>query len=114
MLKNVSPTNAKSYHEYLLANSRTFITLESRIADLLIANWKIHFDTGEIKHMDFPAVIAHTRHYYTHYDERIKEYKDEKNIPFYTVEQALNLPGVEAAIIETNEKYYQPGLRRNC
>ena len=22
--------------------------------------------------MDFPAVIAYTRHYYTHYDERIK------------------------------------------
>ena len=72
MLKNVSPTNAKSYYEYLLANSRTFITLESRIADLLLANWKIHFDTGEIKQMDFPAVIAYTRHYYTHYDERIK------------------------------------------
>ena len=86
MLKNISPANAKSYHGYLLANSRTFITLESRIADLLIANWKIHFDTGEIKHMDFPAVIAHTRHYYTHYDERIKakhKVLSEEELQFY-------------------------------
>lgn len=86
MLKNISPTNAKSYHGYLLANSRTFITLESRIADLLLACWKIHFDTGEIRHMDFPAVIAHTRHYYTHYDESIKvkhKVLSEEELQFY-------------------------------
>jgi hypothetical protein len=58
---------------FLLAKSKSFITLESRIADLLLANWKIHFDTGEINRNDFPSVIAHTRNYYVHYDESIKQ-----------------------------------------
>lgn len=33
----------------------------------------IYFDTGKIKHKDYPSVIAHTRNYYIHYDESIKE-----------------------------------------
>jgi len=37
------------------------------------------------------------------YKDRIKEYRDDRKIPFYTVEEALNLPDVEAAIIETDE-----------
>lgn len=73
---------------YFMANSKMFITLESRIADLLKANWKIHFDTGEISHEDFPSVIAHTRNYYIHYDEGIKtKYRilDQEELPFYTM-----------------------------
>lgn len=73
--------------KYFIANSKSFITLESRIADLLKANWKIHFDTGEISHEDFPAVIAHTRNYYIHYDERIKaKYRilNQEELTFYT------------------------------
>jgi hypothetical protein len=58
---------------FLMANSRRFITLESRLADLLLAEFKIHFDTGNIKYYDFPNVIANTRNYYIHYDEAIKE-----------------------------------------
>ncbi|WP_407301422.1 ApeA N-terminal domain 1-containing protein [Clostridium botulinum] len=58
---------------FLMANSRRFITLESRLADLLLAEFKIHFDTGDIKYYDFPNVIANTRNYYIHYDEAIKE-----------------------------------------
>lgn len=63
---------AKQQRKFLLAKSKYFITLESRIADLLLANHKIYFDTGEIKHIDFPSVVAHTRNYYIHYDESIK------------------------------------------
>ena len=58
---------------FLLAKSKSFITLESRIADLLLATWKVYFDTGEINRDDFPSVIAHTRNYYVHYDESIKQ-----------------------------------------
>lgn len=58
---------------FLIANSYKFITLESRLADLLLAEFQIHFDTGDIKHCDFPKVIANTRNYYIHYDEAIKE-----------------------------------------
>lgn len=58
---------------FLMANSHKFITLESRLADLLLAEFKIYFDTGDIKYYDFPNVIANTRNYYIHYDERIKE-----------------------------------------
>lgn len=58
---------------FLMANSYKFITLESRLADLLLAEFQIHFDTGDIKYYDFPNVIANTRNYYIHYDESIKE-----------------------------------------
>ncbi len=40
----------------------------------------------------------------TRYEERIKEYRDDRKIPFYSVEDALNLPNLDAAIIETNEE----------
>lgn len=86
LLQNTPTSNTEKYRGFLLANSRSFITLESRIADLLLASWKIHFDTGEIKHKDFPSVIAHTRHYYTHYDEKIKEKHrvlSEEDLQFY-------------------------------
>lgn len=62
---------------FLMANSRRFVTLESRIADLLLADFNIHFDTGNIDYLDFPKVIADTRNYYIHYDEKIK---DERKI----------------------------------
>ncbi|WP_160680384.1 HEPN domain-containing protein [Clostridium sp. C8-1-8] len=58
---------------FLMANSYKFITLESRLADLLLAEFQIHFDTGDIEYYDFPNVIANTRNYYIHYDESIKE-----------------------------------------
>lgn len=59
--------------KFLMAKSSKFITLESRIADLIIADFNIHFDTGDIRYLDFPNVIANTRNYYIHYDENIKD-----------------------------------------
>lgn len=59
--------------KFLMANSYKFITLESRIADLLVADFNIYFDTGDIKYLDFPSIIANTRNYYIHYDENIKK-----------------------------------------
>ena len=35
----------------------------------------------------------------------IAEYRDERKVKLYTVEEALQLPGVEAAVIETREAY---------
>ncbi len=35
--------------------------------------------------------------------DRVKQYK-EQNIPYFSVEEALSLPGVEGAVIETEEK----------
>lgn len=79
-------SNAKQQKKFLLAKSKYFITLESRMADLLLANHKIYFDTGEIKHIDFPSVVAHTRNYYIHYDESIKTQHrvfSEEELQFY-------------------------------
>ncbi|CVI71258.1 hypothetical protein NDGK_02157 [Clostridiales bacterium CHKCI001] len=73
MVNSFCSTEREAIHKFLMANSKRFITLESRIADLLLANREIYFDIGEIKRDEFPAVIAHTRNYYIHYDERIKE-----------------------------------------
>ena len=56
-----------------MAKSKNFITLESRLADLLLAGWKIRFDTGDINYKDFPSIIAHSRNYYINYDESIKD-----------------------------------------
>lgn len=52
----------------------------------MLANREIYFDIGEIKRDEFPTIIAHTRNYYIHYDERIKEKHrvlTEKELQFY-------------------------------
>lgn len=36
--------------------------------------------------------------------DRIKEYRDDRKIPYYSIEDILNLPDVDAAIIESEEK----------
>lgn len=38
------------------------------------------------------------------YSDRIKEYRDDRGIPFYSVEEALDIPGLDGAVIETEEK----------
>lgn len=73
LLSAFEVTRADEYRAYLLAHSNRFITLESRLADLLLAEWKIHFDTGDINYQDFPSIVAHSRNYYIHYDEGLKE-----------------------------------------
>lgn len=72
ILKNRPKEFIESDTKFLMGNSHKFITLESRIADLLIADFNMRFDTGNIKYLDFPNVIANTRNYYIHYDENIK------------------------------------------
>lgn len=72
ILKNRPEEWKEEDRKFLLANSRKFITLESRLADLLLSEFQYRFDTGNIKYYDFPNVIALTRNYYIHYDESIK------------------------------------------
>ena len=87
ILSQVPEENKEPYRELLLAEPKKFITLRSRIADLMVANFEIIFDTGEINRMDFPKVIALTRNYYTHYDEQIKKTDkvlDNNELPIYT------------------------------
>lgn len=71
--KNYSLAESKGLKDFLMAKSKKYITLESRLADLLFAEGKINFDTGKIKYKEYPSVIAHTRNYYIHYDEKIIE-----------------------------------------
>lgn len=73
ILINRSDDFKEKDRKFLMAKSRKFITLESRLADLLLAEFKIYFETGDIPREKFPEVIASTRNYYIHYDERIKE-----------------------------------------
>lgn len=72
LVKGYPDDQAKEIREFLMANSNKFITLESRLADLLLANHNIYFDTGDIPKYEFPSVVSHTRNYYIHYDEGIK------------------------------------------
>ena len=86
LTQNYPSAKAEELRKFLMAQSRNYITLESRLADLLFAEGKIYFDTGEIKHKDYPSVIAHTRNYYIHYDEKIKEkytVLTEEELQFY-------------------------------
>ncbi|MFK4881242.1 HEPN domain-containing protein [Lactococcus petauri] len=52
---------------------QTYIFLKNRLADLIIADYKINFDIGDINVLDFPEIISATRNYYIHYDESIKD-----------------------------------------
>ena len=72
LTKDLPETNRTLLKKVLLANSYKFITLESRLADLLYAEGKKYFDIGDIRRDEFPGVVAHTRHYYIHYDEKTK------------------------------------------
>lgn len=72
ILKNRPENFIKDDKKFLIAKSNKFITLESRIADLIIADFNIRFDTGDMRYLDFPNMIANTRNYYIHYDESIK------------------------------------------
>lgn len=86
ILKDIPEEHKQSYSTFLLANTKGFITLESRLADLLLANFSMIFDTGDVKLLDFPSVVARTRNYYIHYDERIKDkgrILNEEEIPIY-------------------------------
>lgn len=73
ILKTRAEQFIKADTSFLMAKSHRFITLESRLADLLLANFEIWFDTGDIQRYDFPEVISNTRNYLIHYDERIKQ-----------------------------------------
>lgn len=72
ILKN-SPQTCIKYRDFLTKGSGKQLALQSRLADLFLAEFKIYFDTGDIDFYDFPRVIAKTRNYYTHYNESIKE-----------------------------------------
>lgn len=95
--KSSFPEIEQKNKKYLMANSKNFITLESRLADLLFAEHKFHFDTGDIKNDDFPAVVAKTRNYYIHYDEKIKE-----NSRVLTIEEL----GIYNKVLFTVLEYY--------
>lgn len=57
----------------LLDGCKNFITLRSRIADLLLADYRFHFFTGDIELLEFPQLIADTRNYYTHYNSKQRD-----------------------------------------
>ncbi|HDR6309383.1 TPA: hypothetical protein QCU60_001196 [Bacillus cereus] len=60
-------------NNFLLSGSYKFVTLRSRLTDLLLANFSFFFYTGDFKVTEFPQIIANTRNYYTHYNQKIEE-----------------------------------------
>lgn len=72
ILKKRPYSARKEDTKFLMAKSKKFVTLKSRLAELLLAEFNIHFYTGKIKYIDFPNTITVTRNYYTHYDEKLK------------------------------------------
>ena len=71
-VKYLTDDRTDGMESFLLGKSKKFITLESRLSDLLIAEYQVYFITGDINRIDFPKVLANTRNYYIHYDENIK------------------------------------------
>ena len=90
ILKNRPESYHKKDTEFLMKGCKKNLTLQSRLADLLLAEFKIWFGTGDIDRLEFPRVIAKTRNYYTHYDESIKKKErvltsEECTIRFYYI-----------------------------
>ncbi|CAM3746871.1 HEPN domain-containing protein [Mesobacillus zeae] len=56
--------------EFLLDGCKDFVILRSRLADLLLADHRFIFHTGDFKLVEFPQLIAKTRNYYTHYNQK--------------------------------------------
>lgn len=73
ILKDRPEVFHKGDMEFLMNGSGKQLTLQSRLADLLLAEFKIWLETGDIDRLQFPRVIAKTRNYYTHYNESIKK-----------------------------------------
>ena len=72
-VKTLTDGRTDGMESFLLAKSKSFITLESRLADLMLAEYQVFFITGDISMWEFPFIVANTRNYYIHYDESIKE-----------------------------------------
>lgn len=86
LLKEKGIINSEKTNRFLMANSKKFITLESRLADLLFAERNIFFDTGKIEQTKFPSIISQSRNYYIHYDEEIRHRNkvlSEEELQFY-------------------------------
>ncbi|MDY8161896.1 HEPN domain-containing protein [Bacillus thuringiensis] len=62
----------KQDKKFLLNGSYKHVTLKSRLADLILANFRFYFHTGDFNLRDFPQIIASTRNYYTHYDQKLE------------------------------------------
>lgn len=73
ILIDVPAALKKGHKDLLLADCNSKITLKGRIYDLLLANFEIYFDTGDISHNVFPQKIADTRNYLTHYEINKRE-----------------------------------------
>jgi len=58
--------------KFLLGDSYKQVTLKARLTDLIIADFKFRFYTGEFTYLEFPQIIATTRNYYTHYNQRLE------------------------------------------
>lgn len=81
--------------EFQRENARSFLLqkedrmiLDNRIADLVYAEGKVHFDLGAIAMTEFPNTVASTRNFYTHYDETIKNrgtVLDEEDLVFCNI-----------------------------
>ncbi|MFC0015544.1 MULTISPECIES: HEPN domain-containing protein [Allobacillus] len=63
----------KQDRKFLLNGCRNFVVLRSRLADLLLAYYRFIFHTGEFKFIEFPQLIAKTRNYYTHYNQKLED-----------------------------------------
>lgn len=62
----------KSDRKFLTEGNKGFITLRSRLADLLLSEFEFHFYTGSFGYSDFPRIITKSRNYYIHYNPNLK------------------------------------------
>lgn len=63
----------KQDKEFLTDGCKNFVVLRSRLADLLLANYQFFFHIGDFELLEFPQLIATTRNYYTHYNQKLKD-----------------------------------------
>jgi len=69
ILHNADPAHEESF----LQGCSRQISLVARMYDLLIANFDIWFDTGNINRNEFAGLVTDTRHYFTHYNFNEKD-----------------------------------------
>ncbi|MDX1699091.1 MAG: hypothetical protein R3250_00670 [Melioribacteraceae bacterium] len=58
--------------KFLLEGCRDFVTLRCRLADLILADFRFIFHSGDFKLTEFPQIVSKTRNYYTHYNQNLE------------------------------------------
>lgn len=87
ILQKAILSDSEFYKEKLFGAAQSqksvhYVILRSRLMDLVLADFKIYFDTSSWDRFDFVDKVVDTRHYFTHYGkEKEEKIFTEKDLP---------------------------------